>query len=279
MRQTELFDCFQNKLIFDGLANNTLKNYLSMLRKFLEDTGKDPQNFTPEDFKNYIKEKPSSFPVLRRFFHLLLEKDLIQGQLIVRSQKKYKPREVEEKDYSIIASNIDSIQDPLSQVIIALLISSLRFNEARNVRAEDITSWGFIEARKITAKGKRGRTIAVSPEILKVLLTHIEKNKLNPKDYLLLNGKGNKISKKKFYELFYKGMADLGFNKYIPHHLRHLAITHRQNFLSLEALMNETGHSSPGQLTGYTSMNLETIRNNLSVHPWFTFYDKEDDNA
>lgn len=267
----DLIQKYREALIFQNLSDSTITQYCNYVNNFVSFCAKD--EITTAHFHSYINLKNNAKNALISFHKFVRETGLIKDHLIVSAKSQKNVRSAEEKDYDYILKNLSKCE-PEGKILIILLLSNLRINEALNTKACHISSWGQIEVQKKTAKAEHGRNAAVNTELLKFLQEYIKNNNKSPNEYLLSQGKKLRNNQAKI--IFNQAMEAMGIgNKYTPHHLRHLAVTNSSYEHSLKAVMDNAGHNYAGQTVDYIHMSLESLRDKLDLHPYYSFNKKE----
>lgn len=166
----------------------------------------------------------------------------------------------------------DRLKDNQKLTFDFLINTGARYNEALNVKAEDIDIDNeriILRVTKIKAKkgekNPRPRTISISSQFAKRLKKHIKDNNLNNSDYLGL------LSKTGAFFALRKGLQTAGIKDYWMFSLHNIRKTHGNYLKALQL----TGESEICKRLGH---DMNTFIKHYVSSDIFTFKDKENMN-
>lgn len=229
MKKQEIIEKFQKKLKIENYAEQTIRNYLSSLKLFLEYVKKLQLNdITDKELQEYLfyckTEKKYSYSAMKQviaaisyLYKKVFNKPIPEALNIELRKPSILPIVLSAKEIS----KIISVTENLKHKTILLLIYSggLRLGELINLRIGDIDS----EAMKIhvrQAKGKKDRYIMLSENVLQLLREYYKVYK--PKDFIIEGQKGRNYSPKSVQSVFKSSLKKANIKKKATvHSLRH----------------------------------------------------------
>ncbi len=234
MKKQEIIENFQKMLIIENYSGQTIRNYLSALKLFLEYINKlQLIGVTDKEIQNYLyyckTKKNYSYSSMKQviatisyLYKKVFNKPVPDALNIELRKPSNLPIVLSAKEINIILK----ITKNLKHKTIFLLIYSggLRLGELINLKISDIHS----EAMKIhikQGKGKKDRYIMLSENVLKVLREYYKVYK--PKEFIIEGLKGGKYSPKSVQSVFKRSLQNSGIRKKATvHTLRHSFATH-----------------------------------------------------
>lgn len=127
---------------------------------------------------------------------------------------------------------------------------------------------------KVMGKGSKERVIPVSNSLIKMILKYLADKKNNfdlyNEEFLLVNGKGNKLYPKYVYNIVTMYLSAVSANTQCnPHILRHTFATHLLlNGASISAIKDLLGHNSLISTQIYTSNSITNLmKTHTKFHP------------
>ncbi|GBD87687.1 tyrosine recombinase XerC [bacterium BMS3Abin03] len=234
MDKQEILHKFSKHITLENYSGQTIKNYLSALKLFLEYIQNlHIKEVTDKDIKDYLyyckSEKKYSYSSMKlviaaiSYLYKKVFNKPVPDALNVKFRKPstlptvLSPKEI---------SKILSVTTNLKHKTILLLIYSagLRLSELLNLRIGDIDS----ESMKIhvkQGKGKKDRYVMLSENVLKMLREYYKVYK--PKEFIIEGQKGGKYSPKSVQSIFNASLKKTGIKKKATvHTLRHSFATH-----------------------------------------------------
>ncbi len=234
MKKQEILKKFEMNLRIENYSEQTLKNYMSALKLFLEFIEElKVKKVTDKEIQNYLyycatkkKYAYSSMKQIIAAIGYLYKKVFnlsIPQSLNVKLKKPITLPVVLSKDEII---KLIKVTGNLKHKTILLLIYSagLRLGELLNLKIGDIDS----KSMKIhikQGKGKKDRYIMLSGNVLKLLREYYKIYK--PKEFFVEGQNGGKYSPKSVQSVFKRSLQKAGIKKKATvHSLRHSFATH-----------------------------------------------------
>ncbi len=234
MRKQEIIKNFQDKLIIENYSEQTIKNYVSALKLFLEYISKlNVQEVTDKEIQNYLylckTEKKYSFSSMKqviaaiRYLYLKVFNKPIPEALNIELRKpSILPTVLSSKEISKILLVTKNLKH--KTILVLIYSAGLRLGELINLELGDIDS----ESMKIHirgAKGKKDRYVMLSENVLELLREYYKQYK--PKKYIIEGQNGGKYSPKSVQSVFKRAIKKAGIKKKATvHTLRHSFATH-----------------------------------------------------
>jgi len=247
-----------------GLSENTIKNYLSVLKAFKKVVGKEVWEASFDDIAKFLSNlSPQSryayTIALKTILKLLNKPEHSMLKIPKKVQRKYtiidedKIREMCQNTY---------IENPKLAVAIALGYElALRVSEIVNLKLFDIDfeSWTVTVER---IKSKRVYRLPIVSEWVKELLVKYVSTHPRHTEYLIWSRKKPyKYSVATMSNLISKALKRYGYDKARPHDLRHSRATNLLRMgLDIRALQIFLGHSSISQTEIYTHLTEVDLR-------------------
>jgi integrase/recombinase XerD len=261
MKNIDYYEICKQKLKYLNYSNNTIDNYLSHIRKFMNTIDISYSRLSSKDFQSYlnnykftsISQQNQIINSIKFLYEKVLEKkyDKVDFQ---RPRKERKlPRVI---DNQHIISQLSKITNLKHRTILSLCYSvGLRVSEIVNLKIGDIDSKQMIITIN-QAKGKKDRIVPLSENILILLRKYYIEYK--PKEYLF-NGQN-------FPQYSVKSCQEI-FKKYIDksssiHKLRHSCFTFLlDNGTNLKTIQSMAGHNSSKTTEIYLHVSKATLNN------------------
>jgi len=234
MKKQEILENFEKRLRIENYSVQTIRNYVSALKLFLEYILKlHLKDVTDKEIQNYLyyckTEKNYSYSSMKQVIATIsyLYKKIFNKPIPeVLNIELRKPHNLPTVLSTKEISKILHVTKNLKHKTIQLLIYSggLRLGELINLEIGDIDS----ETMKIhvkQGKGKKDRYIMLSENVLKLLREYYKIYK--PKKFIIEGQKGGKYSPKSVQALFKRALQKSGIKKKATvHTLRHSFATH-----------------------------------------------------
>jgi site-specific recombinase XerD len=234
MRKQEIIKKFQDKLTIENYSEQTIKNYVSALKLFLEYISKlNVKRVTDKEIQDYLyyckREKNYSFSSMKqviatiRYLYLkVFDKPVPEALNINLRKPTVLPTVLSPKEISEILEATDNLKH--KTILVLIYSAGLRLSELINLEIGDIDS----EAMKIhirAAKGKKDRYVMLSDKALKILRKYYETYK--PQKHIIEGQNGGKYSPKSVQSIFKRALKKAGIRKKATvHTLRHSFATH-----------------------------------------------------
>jgi len=259
---------FENYLLAQKKSRNTVKEYKSLVKNFIEFEKKDPIHISIEDVEKYreylVIEKRASkqtiyltMKALQAFFKFLNRSDLSKIPAPKRSKKLPVYLNSLEMNRLIDASSKNKRDHA---IIVLLAYSGMRVSELCSLDIEDID---FIEGivRIRSGKGDKDRIVVIDRRAIETLKDYLndEKRYSGP---LFLSQKNSRITSVQVERLIRKYSKLAGINKHVtPHVIRHtFATTLLKNGADIRFIQQLLGHSSISTTEIYTHVDENTLR-------------------
>ncbi len=209
MKKQELLSAYKKLLKIENYSDQTIKNYYSALRLFLEWISESKlEKVTEKSIEDYLfhckTKRNYSFSSMKlviaaiRYLYLkVLKKDIPEALNIQLRKPNILPIVLSSKEISKIFNVTINLKH--KTILLVIYSGGLRLGELLNLKLGDIDS----ESMKIhirNAKGKQDRYIMLSENVLELLREYYKVYK--PKDYLIEGQKGGKYSPKSVQSVF-----------------------------------------------------------------------------
>ncbi|MEO0206004.1 MAG: site-specific tyrosine recombinase XerD [candidate division WOR-3 bacterium] len=282
---------FENFLISQGSELNTIQSYLldiKQLRSFLESQNKNLHTAKINDLRNFIHSlfdiglSPISInrkiSAMRVYYNYLFSDNKITNnpaddiELLKVGRKLPLTLSVDEANTIIESVDEQTPAGLRNRVCLELLYGAgLRISELLNLKMTDILI--NEELLSIIGKGNKQRFVPFGKKALRAIQRYLQngraslmKNKKT--SYLILNARGNKLSRMGFLKILRKYLIKSGIRKKVtPHTFRHSYATHLlQAGADLRAVQELLGHSDISTTQIYTHIDREYLK---EVHRQF----------
>jgi len=234
MKKQEIADKFKKQIHIENYSEQTIKNYLSVLKLFLEWVEKlKVEKITNTEIQDYLyyckKEKNYSYSTMKQviatisFLYSRVFNKPIPSALDIKLRKPTQlPTVLSVKDISKILTVSTNLKH--KTILILIYSGGLRLGELINLKIGDIDSESMrIHIRK--AKGKKDRYIMLSENVLILLREYYKAYK--PKNFIIEGRDGGKYSPQSVQSVFKKALQKSGIRKKATvHTLRHSFATH-----------------------------------------------------
>ncbi|MEO0095154.1 MAG: site-specific tyrosine recombinase XerD [candidate division WOR-3 bacterium] len=284
---------FENFLISQGSELNTIQAYLRDIKQlalFLKTQNKDLISVKTEDLRNFIHSlfdmglSPVSInrkiSAMRSYYAFLYSNNCIDKnpaedlEVLKVGRKLPQTLSIEEVNAIIESAEEKTPAGLRDRVCLELLYGSgLRISELLNLKISDIMTKE--ELLSIIGKGNKQRFVPFGKKALRAIQEYLRqgrpalmKKKKSP--YLILNARGNKLSRMGFLKILRKYLIKSGIRKKItPHTFRHSFATHLlQAGADLRAVQELLGHSDISTTQIYTHIDREYLKQvHREYHP------------
>lgn len=269
-------------------SENTAAAYERDIRRFLTDTGIDPEQFaliTPDDIRKWIVSlsegglSPTSVnrmtSSLRSLFRWLRKTGAVTGDPFLRIGFQRTPSRLpgyisETKMEQVVSAAggevADDFESQRNALIILLFYSTgMRLAELLDIKMNDFSS-GFREL-KVRGKGNKERIVPLIDYARARILEYAERIKAenictDNENSLFLNRKGHAISRSEVYRIVRDELARAGVQgKRSPHVLRHTFATHMLNDgADMREIQQMLGHTSLSATQVYTHNSITKLK-------------------
>lgn len=246
---------FEQKLILQRYSLNSIRNYKSAVKSFLETAEKKfshPNELNEEMIEKYVLWKVQKHKVgvshqrmiiasIDKFYKSLYNRKLDIKHLYPSRKSHSLPNYLTKEEVRKLIANVENIKH---RCIIKLLYGSgLRLSELLHLKVSDIDSKSMIiHIRK--SKGNKDRVVMLSNSLLQELRIYFKKHK--PNDFLFEGQTGGIYSAKSVQMIVKKAASKAGIKKQVtPHTLRHSFATHLlESGTDVRFIQELLGHNS-----------------------------------
>ncbi|MCF7925891.1 MAG: site-specific tyrosine recombinase XerD [Candidatus Izimaplasma sp.] len=269
-----------------GLANNTIKSYMTDLDEYIVFLEKNydiklPNDITKQHIRNFLlrlkrKEEASSsiarkISAIRSFHRFLLQEKEVDenvalGIHLPKKEKKLPTvLSIKEIDALMTAADGDQPLEQRNRAMLELLYGSgLRVSELLNLTLPDLhINTGFID---VIGKGDKERIVPLGEESAYAIKRYLEDGRKALKKHndpaLFINQRGNKLSRVGLFKIIKKLTKKAGIVKDIsPHTLRHSFASHLlENGVDLRFVQELLGHEDVSTTQIYTHINKTQLK-------------------
>lgn len=246
---------FEQKLILQRYSLNSIRNYKSAVKSFLETAEKKfshPNELNQEMIEKYVLWKVQKHKVgvshqrmiiasIDKFYKSLYNRKLDIKHLYPSRKSHSLPNYLTKEEVRKLIAKVENIKH---RCIIKLLYGSgLRLSELLHLKVSDIDSKSMIiHIRK--SKGNKDRVVMLSNSLLQELRIYFKKHK--PNDFLFEGQTGGIYSAKSVQMIVKKAASKAGIKKQVtPHTLRHSFATHLlESGTDVRFIQELLGHNS-----------------------------------
>ncbi len=257
----------ETELKLRGFSRQTSKMYLFYNQKLLEYAGKQPEDITEEDMKEFLASKISddslsnaSIALIKSSLKFFYTEMLGKNISMIKTPKATKklPVVLNRKE---VKDLIDSTENLKHRLLIELLYSTgLRLSECTNLKYSDLDLDDGIGWVRL-GKGAKDRIFIVSDIFKKDLIEYKDKNGRDGKGFIFtVNGK--KMSPRGIQHAIKVSAERAGIEKPVHvHTLRHSFATHLlENGVDIRKIQKLLGHSNLQTTQIYTQVSSEEIK-------------------
>ncbi len=282
---------FENFLISQGNELNTIKSYLLDIRQlgfFLQSQQRNLTGAMTSDLRAFIHSlfdaglSPVSInrkiSAIRAYYTYLVANNKITSnpaedlELLKVGRKLPLTLSIEEANKIVESANENTSVGLRDRVCLELLYGAgLRISELLDLKLSDILM--NEELLSVIGKGNKQRFVPFGKKALQAIEEYLlkgrsalKKNRKTP--YLILNVRGNKLSRMGFLKILRKYLIKSGTRKKVtPHTFRHSYATHLlQAGADLRAVQELLGHADISTTQIYTHIDREYLK---EVHRQF----------
>lgn len=255
-------ELYSEDLRIKNYSNNTIQNYVSQVRCFLEyynNVATKPSEISERQIKewlllaNSINGRKHRISAVKLFYKLTGKQPLKFRHIeYPRSEKKLP--QIIEKQY--LLDQIAKIQNKKHKAIISLAYSTgMRVSEVCNLLISDIDSKRMIITIR-QSKGRKDRIVALSKKILEILREYFKEYK--PKEYLFNGQFEIKYSHRSCNQIVKQYLG----KEYHFHQLRHSNATALlESGTDLRIIQKHLGHASSKTTEIYTHVSTAVLQN------------------
>ena len=261
MDKKEALEKLKTELRLKGFSQLTLRNYQFFIDKFIDSSGKKPDELTEDDARTYLanlfdtksKATISLAASSIRFFFSILNKPM--SKITLPKKDKNLPTVLNKEEVRKI---IEFSETKKSKLIISLLYSSgLRVSELVNLKKVDLNlneKSGWVRR----GKGNKDRIVTISENLCQELKEYLERNPENE----FLFSKNKPLTPRNIQKIIQKTSRKAGIQKKVtPHTLRHSFATHLlESGTDIRVIQELLGHSNLSTTQLYTHVSQEQIR-------------------
>ncbi len=249
----------EQKLNYLNYSKNTISNYLSYIKIFINNQEKSILHLNSKDFQSYldsynftsISQQNQVINAIKFLYVNVLNKKYDKVSFKRPRREKKLPQVI---DGEFIKQKLNLIQNLKHKTILSLCYSvGLRVSEIVNLKIVDIDSKRMIILIN-QAKGKKDRIVPLSQNILNLLREYYKQYK--PTEYLFNGQNSLKYSIKSCQNIFKKYIDK---NSHI-HVLRHSCFTNLiENNTDIRIVQKIAGHSNIKTTEGYCHVSTNLL--------------------
>lgn len=255
---------FEKELRFKKYRENSIQNYVSYLKVFLDHFKDRPdvKHINEQDIKSFLSQYTEHNT--QRAYHSAIK---VFYKYVAHQPNKFRFIEYCKRSRKLpIVLSPDEMDRIITaatnlkhRTIICLMYScALRVSEVINLKVKDIDySRGIINI--IDAKGGKDRQVMLAPELVDILNNYISEYKVS--DYLFTGQFDPQYSERSIAQFLQKYADKAGIQKRVyPHLLRHTSATHFvEAGTDINLLQKLLGHSSVKTTALYTHISSSLI--------------------
>ncbi len=245
----------------------TLKNYLSLNKKFFDWVKKNPEEVSEDDIKLYLAQNFSNhsaissiifLAALRFSYSSILGKDITANIKRPKREKKI-PTVLTKKE---VLSLFESLNTKKSRLMISLMYAAgMRVSEVVSLKIDDLDfddNIGHIRQ----AKGKKDRIFNIPKFLFLRLKKYSEKQKSLGENYLFVGRNKKRMSSRNLQKIVKLAAKKAGIKKDVHcHTLRHSFATHLlEDGTDIRFIQQLLGHSSISTTELYTHVSSESLK-------------------
>jgi integrase/recombinase XerD len=253
---------FTEDLRYKNYAENTIKNYTSQIKLFLEAFNikvTKPSEINSEEIKkwlletNTINSRKHKLSAVKLFYRYTIKQPKKFKDIEYPKSEKKLPQII---DKEFLLGKISKIENIKHRAIISLAYSTgMRVSEVCNLKISDIDSKRMV-INIFQAKGRKDRIVPLSEKILILLREYFKQYK--PKEFLFEGQFGGRYSHSSCNQIIKKYID----KKYKFHQLRHSnATTLLESGVDLRIIQKCLGHSSVKTTQIYTHVSTNILKN------------------
>ena len=245
----------------------TLKNYLSLNKKFFDWVKKNPEEVSEDDIKLYLAQNFSNhsaissiifLAALRFSYSSILGKDITANIKRPKREKKI-PTVLTKKE---VLTLFESLNTKKSRLMISLMYAAgMRVSEVVSLKIDDLDfddNIGHIRQ----AKGKKDRIFNIPKFLFLRLKKYSEKQKSLGENYLFVGRNKKRMSSRNLQKIVKLAAKKAGIKKDVHcHTLRHSFATHLlEDGTDIRFIQQLLGHSSISTTELYTHVSSESLK-------------------
>jgi site-specific recombinase XerD len=255
MQIENLLADFERKLVLQRYSKNSILNYKSAVKNFLQVAARkfnNPDELGVAEIEKYLFWKIDKHAVshsyqrmivasIDKFYNLVVGVKLNLKHLYPSRKTHTLPKYL---NLSEVKRMIELTTNQKHRCIIKLLYGcGLRLSELLNLKITDIDSGNMVVHIR-NSKGNKDRVVMLSNQLLQDLREYFSEYK--PKEYLIEGQGGGVYSEKSVQNVVKDAAARAGIKKQVtPHILRHSFATHLlENGTDIRYIQQLLGHSS-----------------------------------
>ncbi|MGI6048945.1 MAG: site-specific tyrosine recombinase/integron integrase [Petrimonas sp.] len=255
MQIENLLADFERKLVLQRYSKNSILNYKSAVKNFLQVAARkfnNPDELGVAEIEKYVFWKIDKHAVshsyqrmivasIDKFYNLVVGVKLNLKHLYPSRKTHTLPKYL---NLSEVKRMIELTTNQKHRCIIKLLYGcGLRLSELLNLKITDIDSGNMVVHIR-NSKGNKDRVVMLSNQLLQDLREYFSEYK--PKEYLIEGQGGGVYSEKSVQNVVKDAAARAGIKKQVtPHILRHSFATHLlENGTDIRYIQQLLGHSS-----------------------------------
>ena len=276
---TKELNIYKDALVEQGKSENTIKNNISQVKKYLE------ANMNIEEYKEYLlnkevvnarsevnKMKPST---VNTIINIIKSYNKIKGiqddtKLVKVQKQSFLTDILSEKDFQRILRQVRKHNDVRAEALFIFLArTGCRISEALSIEKEQVRKLkkkgGIIT---VCGKGDKTRDIIITKEVAEVVKNYIANDVYHDKSEKLFTSKYGTYARQSAHNDLkkYTGLARIKKEKGHLHNLRHL--------FCINAIDSGLNISEVAQIVGHSDINTTQIYASKSANDLMTILNK-----
>ncbi|SMD30256.1 site-specific tyrosine recombinase/integron integrase [Picrophilus oshimae] len=266
---------FENYMIGERKSLNTIKEYKSLVRDFINYINKKPEDindFDIEDYKRHLAvdkrySKSSQYLSMKAIKLFLQSRDIkIPRTLNAPRRNKKIPVYLNTNEAKNLIKASSNNRKHLA-IVSLLLYSGIRVSELCNLKIEDIDlNENIIYVR--SGKGGKDRIAIIPDECSEILRSYYNDRLKYPGDTFFISNKKSRYDTSTIERLIKKLAVKAGIEKHVtPHVLRHtFATSVLRNGGDIRFIQQILGHASVATTQIYTHIDDGTLKDMYKKH-------------
>lgn len=269
-----MLERLETELKLRGFSEKTVDSYVFHNKKFLEFSGKNPEDITEDDIRSYMahmisdkKQKPSSINLvlstLKFFYGKILEKEDLFNKITPPKLEKKIPTVLSKDE---VKQLLASTKNRKHRLLLEMMYSSgLRVSEAVSVKLENLNLSEKI-GKVVEGKGRKDRLFILSNQLIDHIerfLTWRDKNNIES-EYLFHSNKDHSdhMSVRQAQKTIKSVAKNAGMTKRIfCHALRSSFATHLlESGVDIRVIQELLGHANLATTQRYTKVSTDQLK-------------------
>jgi len=274
---SEKIECFRAHLKADSKSPQTIRIYIDAVERLIRQTGKSPEELTPQDMEGYKAFLAEKYAQGTRCTHISAVNQytaemLHRPDLKVRAPKapKVVKEVLTEDEFRAIQKAASETATPKRDLA---LVNVLHYCGLRSAEVSALTlsciDFNRLKVRVIHGKGGDSAEVNVTTEGAKSVKDYIDRERGKPakgcEQYLFISGQGKPMSDTALYVTVKHLALEAGITKNVsPHTFRHTMITRMAEVgVPVQQIQAQSRHKSLDMVARYTHLSDKTVRDSF----------------